>query len=250
MIISVFQFKGGTGKTTCTANLAAAFANKGKTVLMIDADPQAHLSSYFKAERNPNINDLLFSEQKYTPKVIRDKIDIIPSSLEVADLDLRLSQEIGRESKLAEGLENITKEYDFTIIDSSPYIGIMTINTLVAADYVLIPVQPEYFSATGLAQMINIIEKVKKLNKKLKILGALISRFDQRTNLHKAVLDDIKKNFPHKVFDTAIRENIVLAEAPAHAKTIFEYAPTSNGAEDYKNLADEIIKIITKTRQS
>lgn len=241
MIISIFQYKGGTGKTTCAANLAGAFADSGKSVLLVDADPQAHLSNYFKADRTPNLNDLIFKDEEYKPRAVRERIDIVPSCLEVADLDLRLSQEIGRESKLAEGLLNIKKKYDAILIDSSPYIGITTINTLVAADYVLMPVQPEYFSATGLAQMLPIIEKVKKLNRKLQVLGAFISRYDRRTSLHKAIADDIRKNLPDIVFKTSIRENISLAEASAHGKTIFEYEPDSHGAEDYKALMAEII---------
>ncbi len=241
MVISIFQYKGGTGKTTSTANLAGAFADSGKNVLLVDADPQANLSRYFKVEPGPNLNDLIFKEEEYKPRTIREKIDIVPSTLELADLDLRLSQEIGRESKLAEGLLNIKKQYDITLIDSSPYIGITTINTLVAADYVLMPVQPEYLAATGLSQMLSIIEKIKKLNRKIRVLGAFISRYDKRTSLHKAITDDIRKNFAAKVFNTIIRENISLAEASAHGKTIFEYDPSSHGAEDYKALFEEIM---------
>jgi len=241
MILSIFQFKGGTGKTTCAANLAGALADSGKKVLLIDADPQAHLSNYFNPKRTPNLNDLIFTEKEYIPTPVRDNIDIVPSCLEVADMDLKLSQEIGRELKLSEGLSNIKKQYDITIIDSSPYIGITTINTLVAADYILIPVQPEFFSAIGLTQMLTIIDKVKKLNKKLQILGVFISRFDKRTCLHKAVKEDIKNNLKNIVFNTEIRENISIAEASAHGKTIFEYAPNSHGAEDYLNLMKEIL---------
>jgi len=243
MIISMFQFKGGSGKTSGVANIGACLAEKGNRVLLVDADPQAHLTTYFNVDNKRTLGEIMLGKIDFFSVNVRKNLDVIPSSLEMVDLELALISEIARECFLKDALAKAKGRYDYILIDCSPYIGILTINTLVAADHLLIPVQPEFFSECGLVKMLTIAEKVKKLNPSLAVLGAFISRFDRRTKLHRHICEDIRANFPHRVFGTVIRENIAIAEAPAHGKTIFEFKRDSNGAADYLALVDEILKI-------
>jgi len=170
-------------------------------------------------------------------------LDIIPSSLELSGAEIELITEVGREVILKRKLEKIIQNYDYIIIDCPPSLGLLTLNALVASYSILIPLQAQYLALHGMTRLIEVIEKIKSsgLNEKLEIEGVFLTLFDERQILNKTVLTTIHKNFPGKIFNTRIRKNIALAEAPFKGTDIFSYDPTSNGAKDYNNLTKEIL---------
>jgi len=241
MIIPLFQFKGGAGKTTAVANIGYCMAMGGQKILLVDADPQAHLTAMFAVKEPFEVSvKEFFLDGTFNPVKVRENIDLVPSRIEAIEIEGRLINEIGRELFLKNSLAPLKDKYDHILIDCPPNMGMITINALVAADTLIIPVQPEFLSGWGLIKMLSIVDKVRKLNPEIDILGAFISRINGRTNLHNHILEDVKKNFPHHVFETFIRENITVAEAPAFNKTVVEFNPTSNGAKDYMKLTKEI----------
>jgi chromosome partitioning protein len=244
MIISMLQHKGGTGKTTSCINLGTAFAKAGKKVLLVDLDPQASLTRSFGVKEedheDSNIYHLFIEGSTPTPVNVSENLDLLPSHLDLAEVELRISQEIGRESLLKESLLKLT-EYDLVFIDCSPFLGLLNINALNASNKVLIPLQAEYLSMHGLSKLFNIIEKVKsKLNHELEIGGVFVTRYDKRKVLNRQVFETLEKSFPNELLRTVIRENIALAEAPAKGVSVFDYDPECNGATDYSELAQEI----------
>jgi chromosome partitioning protein len=235
-IISVSNHKGGVGKTTSTVNIGAALAVLGHSVLLIDLDPQANLSqSLGIAEgHEPNIYQNLRGEARVQPVNVAERLDIIPSSLDLSGAEVELAGEAGREYILEELLEPIKFRYDFILIDCPPSLGLLTINALTASNEVLIPIQPHYLAAQGLAKLVEVVGKVqKRLNKRLKVGSLLITLYDGRKVLNRDVLEALEGRFPNELLTTRIRENIALAEAPTQGLDIFRYAPKSNGAEDY-----------------
>jgi chromosome partitioning protein len=252
MIIAFSNQKGGVGKTTTTLNLGAYLAHSGKKVLLVDMDPQANLSSGLDQrlqEAAQSIYDLI-SGNAQAKDVIRkthiENLDIIPGSIELAGAEVELVNTISRESTLKELLSTFIKRYDLILIDCPPSLGLLTVNSLVAADFVVIPVQSEYYALEGLGQLLNTINLVKKkINSKLDILGIIITMYDARTNLAKDVAKELSDNFGDKVFNTIIPRNIRLSEAPSHGKTISEYDPTSQGAISYQSLAKELLKRVS-----
>ena len=244
-IIAVINQKGGTGKTTATANLGAALASLGKRVLLIDLDPQSNLSYSFgiNLSNGGSIADVL--QVKKTLQAIlveREGVFIAPASVLLADLEVSLVNKIGREQVLKDRLKGL-KGYDYILIDCPPSLSILTVNALNAAHEVLIPLQMEVLSLQGLSQLLDTIAQVKQvLNSGLKIRGIIPSMFDSRRRLSEEVLNQISANTKVKIFKTHIRECVKIAEAPSFAKTVLRYAPSSNGAEDFINLAKEFIK--------
>jgi len=245
-IIAVTNHKGGVGKTTTSLNLGAGLVRKfKKKVLLIDLDPQAHLTyslgfqSY--ALKNTAYEILMKKATAADTIVKQNGLDLIPSSIKLAAAEIELTNEPAREFILSEAMAKV-KGYDFVFIDCPPRLGVLTLNALVYAREVFIPVQTEALSLNGLKEISDTIEVVKRrLNKKLKITAVIGTRYDKRKNLNREVVESLREHFKAKVFNTLIRENIALAEAPGSGKDIFSYQPRSKGAEDYLSLAKETL---------
>jgi len=245
-IIALINQKGGVGKTTSTVNIGAGLTKLNKKVLLIDLDPQAHLTYSLGIpahELDKSIYELIKGEVAWGEILIeRNELKIIPSSLGLSGAEVEFSKIAGREFLLKETLREL-KGFDYVLIDSPPSLGLLTLNALTTAQEVYIPLQVEFLALQGLSKLLETIEIVKKrLNKNLEITGIIATRFDGRKNLNKEVVEKIKDYFGDKLFKTFIRDNISLAEAPSFGKTIFEYKPKSHGAKDYLNLSKEILR--------
>lgn len=243
-IISISNHKGGVGKTTSAINIGAGLNKLGKKVLLIDLDPQANLSqSLGLIEPERNIYGALRGEYRLEPLAIVKGLDVIGSTLDLSGAEVEMSGEAGREYILRELIEPIRNNYDYILIDSPPSLGLLTINSFTASDEIFIPLQAQYLALQGLAKLTEVIEKIKKrLNKELSIGGVFITQYDSRKVLNRDVVATIQAHFKDVVFNTIIRDNIALAEAPAQGLDIFRYNAKTNGAEDYLSLSKEIIK--------
>ena len=243
-IISVINSKGGVGKTTSTANIGACLAAQGYKVLLVDLDHQSNLSQSFNIRSEKTIYGLLKEEYEMDPIMISPNLHIIPSEKKLAELEVELAAKMAREFFLKKKINDFKGEYDFVIVDCSPSIGLLTVNALTACKYVLIPLQAQYLAMEGVKSLTETLADVKSdLNEDLDILGVIITMFNKRKVLNRGVAAEIEKHYP--IFETYIRENIALAEAPAAGKDIFNYAPTSHGAIDYENLTFEILKEVS-----
>lgn len=242
-IISLLNHKGGVGKTTSVINIGAGMVELGKKVLLIDLDPQANLSLSLGIPRQPvTIYESLRGEAELEPYTVRENLDVIMSTLDLSGAEMELINEAGREYILRELFEPVKEDYDFILIDCPPSLGLLTLNALAASDYVYIPLQTQFLALQGLAKIKQVIDKVKfRLNKKLEIGGVIATMYDSRKILNRDVVDTILKYFGEKVFDTKIRDNVSLAEAPAQRKDIFHYSKNSIGAKDYMSLCKEIL---------
>jgi chromosome partitioning protein len=243
-VLSISNHKGGVGKTTSAINIGAGLNKLGKKVLLIDLDPQANLSqSLGLTNQDKTIYGALKGDYKLEPIMVLKGLDVIPSTLDLSGAEIELSSEPGREYILKELIEDIRNDYDYIIIDSPPSLGLLTINSFTAADEILIPLQAQFLAMQGLAKLVEVVEKIKsRLNKELKMGGVFITQYDGRKVLNRDVVETINAHFKSEVFKTKIRDNIALAEAPAQGLDIFRYNAKSNGAEDYMDLAQEIIK--------
>lgn len=243
-VISISNHKGGVGKTTSTINIGAGLNLLGKKVLLVDLDPQANLSqSLGVSQQLPNIYGAIRGEYKLQSTEIIKGLEVIPSTLDLSGAEIELSGEAGREYILKELLDTVKAHYDFILIDTAPSLGLLTINAFTASNEVIIPLQSQYLALQGLAKLMEVIDKIKKrLNKELKIGGVVVTQYDSRKILNRDVVSTIQTYFKDQVFDTKIRDNIALAEAPAQKLDIFRYHPKSNGAEDYLSLCREILK--------
>lgn len=247
-IIAIANQKGGVGKTTTAVNLSACLAHMGKKTLLVDIDPQGNATSGIGVEKHEIEQcayDLLVDEVDVR-QVIRptniDRLHIIPATIQLAGAEIELVPIVSREVRLQKALSSIKDAYDFTIIDCPPSLGLLTINALTSADTVLIPVQCEYYALEGLSQLLNTIRLVQKhLNSNLRIEGVLLTMFDARTNLGIQVIQEVKKYFREKVYETIIPRNVRLSEAPSHGKPIILYDAKSRGAEVYADFAKEVI---------
>jgi chromosome partitioning protein len=242
-IVSVSNHKGGVGKTTSTVNIGAALAQLGHKVLLIDLDPQANLSQSLGLEgKEPNTYQLLKGERA-VPINVAERLDVMPSSLDLSGAEVELAGEAGREYILREALEAVKFRYDHILIDCPPSLGLLTLNALTASDEVLIPIQPHYLATQGLAKLLEVVGKVgQRLNKRLKVGSILVTLYDGRKVLNRDVLEALETRFPKELLSTRIRENIALAEAPTQGLDIFRYAPKSNGAEDYLAAGRELLE--------
>jgi chromosome partitioning protein len=246
-IISLLNHKGGVGKTTSTINIGAGLVELGKKVLLIDLDPQANLTLSLGIPRQPiTIYEAIRGESDLAPYTVKPGLDVVISTLDLSSAEMELISEAGREYILREIFEPLRDDYDYIIIDCPPSLGLLTLNALTASDYVIIPLQTEFLAMQGLAKIKQVIQKVRlRLNKGLEICGVIATMYDARKVLNRDVVETIQKYFGKQVFETYIRDNVALAEAPAHGKDIFEYNRSSSGAKDYMSLAREIIQRTT-----
>ncbi|EAD9553145.1 ParA family protein [Listeria monocytogenes] len=247
-VIALANQKGGVGKTTSSVNLSSSLAFLGKKVLLVDIDPQGNASSGVgvnKGEIEHCIYDVLVDDvaiQDVLQKTDLDNLNVIPATIQLAGAEVELVPAISREIRLKKAIDSIRDDYDYVIIDCPPSLGLLTLNALTAADYVLIPVQCEYYALEGLSQLLNTIRIVQKhLNEDLQIEGVLLTMLDARTNLGIQVIEEVKKYFQNKVFNTIIPRNVRLSEAPSHGKPILLYDAKSKGAEVYLELAKEVV---------
>ncbi|RKD31380.1 ParA family protein [Thermohalobacter berrensis] len=250
-VIAVFNQKGGVGKTTTNVNLSACLAKKGKKILVIDVDPQGNTTSGFGIDKNNvevSVYDSLVDGVSLKEAVIdlnTENLFLVPSNVELAGAEIELTGRDERELILKKLVNEIKEDYDFIFIDCPPSLGLLTINSLVAADSVIIPIQCEYYALEGVSQLMDTIRLVKKsLNPTLEIEGVVLSMFDGRTNLSIQVVEEVKKFFKGKVYTTIIPRNVRLAEAPSYGVPIIDYDSKCKGAQAYMELADEFLEYL------
>ena len=243
-IIAVANHKGGVGKTTSVASIGAILANKGYKTLLIDLDAQANLtSSFLKTEPEETIYNALRGEMELPVITIKPNLSIVASCLDMAGVELDISSRISREFILHKLLKPIlnTGEYDYILLDCPPSLGLVTINALVAAKELFIPLTAEALPSRGLAKLTNIVQMVREnLNEDITLSGVIITRWEN-TNLSKMVEEQLRGLFGDTIFKTKIRKNVSIAEAPLYAMDVVSYAPDSNGARDYTSLTEEIL---------
>ena len=248
-IVALANQKGGVGKTTSSLNLAAALALAGKKVLLVDSDPQGNASSgvgVMTAQIEKNIYTCYVEKDDAQDCIVSGKLKnffLLPASVDLVGAEIELVEKEQRERQLKKVLRPLHGEFDYIFIDCPTSLGILTLNSLCAADSVLIPLQCEYFALEGLAQLIQTIRRVKKnFNRELYIEGLLLTMYDRRNRLTYSVAKEIQKHFKDQVYNTVIPRNVRLSESPSHGQTIFEYDAASSGADAYKRLAKEFLK--------
>ena len=248
-IIAIANQKGGVGKTTSCVNLAASLGVLEKKVLLIDADPQANATSGMGVQVDTieigtyQVLELTCDAKDAIIPTTSPNVDLIPSHIDLVGAEIEMLNMESREKRLKNIIAKIKGDYDYILIDCAPSLGLTTLNALVAADSVMIPIQCEYFALEGLGKLLNTIKSVQRIhNPQLDIEGLLLTMFDSRLRLSNQVVDEVRKHFSSMVFDTIISRNTRLGEAPSYGETIIAYDATSKGAVNYLNLAQEILK--------
>ncbi len=257
--IAIINQKGGVGKTTTTVNLGCGLARLGQKVILLDLDPQAHLTMHLGIEPSSelaNIYDVMTGGASLQDifKPVGDNILVAPSTIDLAGAEIELAATVGREVILRDAIEEYPNEYDFLLMDCPPSLGLLTINALAATDEIFITLQPHFLALQGMGKLLETIQLVcKRINHNLKVTGVILCMYDSGTKLANEVVADLEQFFDNsrgtdlpwanaKIFKTRIRRNIKLAEAPSFGRDIFTYAPSSHGAEDYLSLAEEIVR--------
>ena len=250
MIISIANQKGGCGKTTTAANLGALLAHKHR-VLLVDIDPQGNLTTHFgisKADLRYTIYDTMLNGRIEQAIMQKDGVDIVPSTIDLAGAEVELTGKIGREYILDNELKRISRKYDYILIDTPPSLGVLTINALVASDYVLIPVQAEFFALEGLTQLMRVIELVNsRLSRNLKLLGMVLTMFNSRTRSSREVLEDVRKHYSKNLLKTVIPRNVTITDSTMAGSPVVKYRKNAPASKSYIALAKEIERILKVT---
>ena len=248
-VIAIINQKGGVGKSTTAINLSACLADAGKRVLVVDFDPQGNASSGFGINKEAlahDIYDTLLGDTPLSEVIVDTPVEgvrIAPASIQLAAAEIELVSVMARESVLRYVLQDAADDYDYVFIDCPPSLGLLTVNALVAADSLLIPIQCEYYALEGLSKLLDSMRMVKgRLNPSLHVFGVVMTMYDARTILSRQVVEQVREYFKEKVFETVVPRNIKLSEAPSHGLPVIAYAPKSQGALSYAALAREVIE--------
>lgn len=248
-IIAIINQKGGVGKTTTAINLSAALGELGKKVLLIDLDPQGNTSSGLGIEKEQVedcIYDVLLNEVPLQEAIVSEVtmgLDVVPATINLAGAEVELVSEMARENRLKEAVNTMRGTYDYIFIDCPPSLGLLTVNALVAADKLLIPIQCEYYALEGVTKLLESMKRVKSLlNPSIDIFGVLMTMYDGHTNLSKQVVEEVRSYFGDKVFDMVIPRTVKLSEAPSYQQPITQYEPNGKGSIAYMEVAKEVIE--------